>query len=113
VRRADGATLPIERRLFRIVLSDAASVFLAGLRDRSEKKRGEDELEKLAAELRAALEATDDGVLITDQNGVIRGYNHRFAELWALPQELSQQRNDAAIQAWMAQNVIDAASYAD
>jgi diguanylate cyclase (GGDEF)-like protein/PAS domain S-box-containing protein len=112
VRRADGVTLPVERRVSRVVLSDAASIFLVGLRDQSEEKRFEDELEKLVAELRATLESTADGILVTDPNGVIRGYNRRFAELWDLPQELTTQRNDAAIHAWMAQNVVDATTYA-
>ncbi|MDI6749771.1 MAG: EAL domain-containing protein [Rhodocyclaceae bacterium] len=112
VRRADGTTLPVERRVSRIVLSDAASIFLVGIRDQSEERRIEDELEKLVAELRATLESTADGILVTDPNGVIRGYNHRFAELWDLPQELTTQRNDAAIHGWMAQNVVDATTYA-
>lgn len=112
VRRADGTTLPVERRVSRVVLSDAASIYLVGLRDQSEERRIEDELEKLVAELRATLESTADGILVTDPNGVIRGYNRRFAELWSLPQELTTQRNDAAIHAWMAQNVVDATTYA-
>ncbi|NWG31286.1 MAG: EAL domain-containing protein [Rhodocyclaceae bacterium] len=110
--RADGTTRPVERRVSRIALSDATSIFLVGIRDQSEERRIEDELEKLIAELRATLESTADGILVTDPNGVIRGYNHRFAELWDLPQELTTQRNDAAIHGWMAQNVVDATTYA-
>jgi diguanylate cyclase (GGDEF)-like protein/PAS domain S-box-containing protein len=110
--RADGTTRPVERRVSHIALSDATSIFLVGIRDQSEERRIEDELEKLIAELRATLESTADGILVTDPNGVIRGYNHRFAELWDLPQELTTQRNDAAIHGWMAQNVVDATTYA-
>jgi diguanylate cyclase (GGDEF)-like protein/PAS domain S-box-containing protein len=85
---------------------------VVGIRDQSEERRIEGELEKLVAELRATLESTADGILVTDLEEAIRGYNQRFAELWGLPQELMTQRNDAAIHAWMAQNVIDAATYA-
>ncbi len=109
---ANGNTIPVERRVSRITLNDAASIFVVGIRDQSEERRIESELEKLVAELRATLESTADGILVTDLEEVIRGYNQRFAELWCLPQELLTQRNDAAIHAWMAQNVVDAATYA-
>ena len=110
--RANGNTIPVERRVSRITLNDAASIFVVGIRDQSEDRRIEGELEKLVAELRATLESTADGILVTDLEDAIRSYNQRFAELWGLPQELMTQRNDAAIHAWMAQNVLDAATYA-
>lgn len=110
--RADGSTVPVERRVSRITLNDAAAIYIVGIRDQSEERRIEDELEKLVAELRATLESTADGILVTDLDGAIRGYNQRFAELWGLPQELMTQRNDAAIHAWMAQNVVDVTTYA-
>jgi diguanylate cyclase (GGDEF)-like protein/PAS domain S-box-containing protein len=110
--RADGIAVPVERRVSRVTLPDATAVFVVGIRDQTEERRVEGELEKLVAELRATLESTADGILVTDLNGAIRGYNHRFAELWALPQELMTQRDDAAVYAWMAKNVADAAGYA-
>ena len=109
---AGGAAVPVERRVSRVALGDATTVFVVGIRDQSEERRVEGELEKLVAELRATLESTADGILVTDLDGAIRGYNHRFAELWDLPQELMTQRDDAAVYAWMAQHVADAAGYA-
>jgi diguanylate cyclase (GGDEF)-like protein/PAS domain S-box-containing protein len=110
--RKDGSALPIERRVSRIALSDASTVFIVGIRDLSEARRAESELEKLVAELRATLESTADGILVTDFDGAIRGYNHRFAELWGLPQVLMTERDDASIYVWMARNVADAEQYA-
>jgi len=110
--RPNGTTVPVERRVSRITLNDAAAIFIVGIRDQSEERRIESELEKLVAELRATLESTADGILVTDLDGSIRGYNQRFADLWNLPQELMTQRNDSAIHAWMAQNVVDATTYA-
>lgn len=109
---ANGSSVPVERRVSRVVLTDATAVFVVGIRDQSVERRVEGELEKLVAELRATLESTADGILVTDLDGAIRGYNHRFAELWALPQELKTQRDDAAVYTWMARNVADAAGYA-
>jgi diguanylate cyclase (GGDEF)-like protein/PAS domain S-box-containing protein len=110
--RANGTSVPVERRVSRVTLNDAAAIFVVGIRDQSEERRIEGELEKLVAELRATLESTADGILVTDLDGSIRGYNQRFADLWNLPQELMTQRNDGAIHAWMAQNVVDATTYA-
>jgi len=110
--RQDGSALPIERRVSRIALTDASTVFIVGIRDLSEARRAESELEKLVAELRATLESTADGILVTDFDGAIRGYNHRFAELWGLPQVLMTERDDASIYVWMARNVADAEQYA-
>jgi diguanylate cyclase (GGDEF)-like protein/PAS domain S-box-containing protein len=110
--RKDGSSIPVERRVSRIVLTDASTVFVVSIRDLSETRRAESELEQLVAELRATLESTADGILVTDFDGAIRGYNQRFAELWALPQVLMTQRDDAAIYAWMARQVTDAEHYA-
>ena len=108
----DGRTVPVERRVSRVTLGDARSVYVVGIRDQTEERRAETELEKLVAELRATLESTADGILVTDLDGAIRGYNQRFAELWALPQHLLTQRDDSGIYGWLAQNVSDAVHYA-
>jgi diguanylate cyclase (GGDEF)-like protein/PAS domain S-box-containing protein len=110
--RADGSTVSVERRVSRVALTDATSFYLVGVRDQTEQRRVEGELEKLVAELRATLESTADGMLVTDLDGGIRGYNQRFAELWGLPQELMTKRDDAAVYAWMAQHVRDPEQYA-
>ena len=65
--------------------------------DRSEQLRHESELDMLLAELRATLESAADGMLVCDLRGGIRAFNHRFAELWQLPEPLLVQRDDAAI----------------
>ncbi|HTD02828.1 putative bifunctional diguanylate cyclase/phosphodiesterase, partial [Undibacterium sp.] len=63
------------------------------------------------AELRATLESTADGILVTDLDGAIRSYNHLFAKLWGLPEDLLTQRDDAAIYSWMDKCMVDAGHY--
>jgi diguanylate cyclase (GGDEF)-like protein/PAS domain S-box-containing protein len=111
VRRRDGGSVPVERRVSRVWLAPGQAVYVVGVRDLSEQRRAEDELEKLVAELRATLESTADGILVTDLDGGIRGYNQHFAALWELPQELLTGRDDAAIYACMHRGVVDEASY--
>ncbi len=111
LRRDDDTTVQIERRVSRVTLAEGHSIYIVGMRDQTEQRRIEDELEKLIAELRATLESTADGILVADLDGGIRGYNQRFAEMWGLPQELLTQRDDLAIFAWMVKAVLNAEHY--
>ncbi|AKJ28958.1 EAL and GGDEF domain-containing protein [Caldimonas brevitalea] len=111
--RADGSTVAVERRVCRVRFPDGTAVFLVSARDRSEQQRVEDELERRVAELRATLESTADGVLAVDLDGSIRGYNHRFAELWGLPMPLRKRRDGEAVSAWMRNAVADGSGYAE
>ena len=112
LRRADGSTLHVARRVSRVWLSKTETCYIVSVLDQSEQRRAEELLEQIIAELRATLESTADGILATDMDGAIRGYNHRFAEIWGIPDELQTQRDDAAIYAWMGQNVADVDQYA-
>ncbi|MDE1927907.1 MAG: EAL domain-containing protein [Burkholderiales bacterium] len=73
--------------------------------DRSAEHAAESEREILLAELQATLEATADGLLVTDLAGRVRAFNRRYAEIWGLPLALLQAHDDAAVQAWMARSV--------
>lgn len=44
--------------------------------------------------LNAAIEATAEGILVVDLSGKISFYNHKFLELWNIPEELAEQRDD-------------------
>ena len=44
--------------------------------------------------LKATVEATADGILVVDENGKILHSNKRFAQLWNIPDELMETRDD-------------------
>jgi diguanylate cyclase (GGDEF)-like protein/PAS domain S-box-containing protein len=111
LQREDGSTVHVERRVTLVRMGVDNSMFVVAIRDHSGQRRVENELEKLIAELRATLESTADGILVTDLDGAIRSYNHLFAKLWCLPDELLTQRDDAAIYAWMDKCMVDASHY--
>jgi diguanylate cyclase (GGDEF)-like protein/PAS domain S-box-containing protein len=110
---ADGSTIQVERRVTLVRLGTDTSLYVMAIRDHSDQRRVENELEKLIAELRATLESTADGILVTDLDGAIRSYNHLFAKLWGLPDELLTQRDDGAIYAWMDKCMVDASHYSE
>ena len=63
--------------------------------------------------LRSALEATSDGVLIVDGNGRIIEYNHRFTEMWGLPEELAALREDSPLLTLARVQLKDPQAFAD
>ena len=79
---------------------------LVQLCDRTAEHAAEDAREARLVELQATLEATADGILVTDADGRLRSFNQRFAEIWRLPPELLLSRDDVAIQSWMMRSVI-------
>jgi diguanylate cyclase (GGDEF)-like protein len=92
-----------------------ASHALVMLVDRAAEQRTHEERELLLAELQATLEATADGILVTDLHGRVRAFNQRFADIWCMPKALLQERDDVAVQAWMAGALqpTDAMAYAE
>ncbi len=114
VRHADGHTLWVDRRIRWVpgATPDEPGTWVLSMRDLSAQRRGEEERESLLVDLRSTLESTVDGILVTDLAGRIRNFNQRFATMWGIPDELLQQRDDAAVQAWMRRSVSDGAAYA-
>jgi diguanylate cyclase (GGDEF)-like protein/PAS domain S-box-containing protein len=111
LRGADGTAVPVERRVSRARLTADHPVYVVALRDLRQQRRADDELERLLTELRATLESTADGILVSDLNGSIRNYNRNFAALWDLPPDLPADRQDAAIQNHLANSVLDRPHY--
>lgn len=111
LRGADGIAVPVERRVSRVWPEVDRAVYVVGIRDLRQQRRAEDELERLVAELRATLESTADGILVSDLNGDIRNYNRHFAALWDVPEELLLNRNDKALHGHIASRVLDCGLY--
>ena len=110
IARADGTVVPVHRRVSRAEV-DGAPLFIVTMHDFSAQRRAERELEGTSAELRATLESTQDGILVTDLAGRISNFNQRFARMWAIPENLLVQRDDDAVLDWMRRSVVDPNAY--
>ncbi len=110
---ADGRLLHVERSIRAVTVpgAAAASHLLVSLRDRSAEQQAGDASEATSAELRATLESTADGILVTDLAGRIRSFNHRFAQLWDMPEALLEARDDDKVHDWMRRSVDDPEAY--
>ena len=112
LRCADGSAVPVERKVSRVVPEGTdGPLFLVSLRDLRPQRRVEEELESRLAEMRATLESTGDGILVTDPTGGVRNYNRRFIELWGVPADVVDSMNDVQLFAHMACSVEDTDAY--
>ncbi|MFY7903532.1 MAG: diguanylate cyclase domain-containing protein, partial [Rubrivivax sp.] len=102
VGTCDGRTRPVSRsiRVVELPLLDggpAEPLALVTVQDRSAEAQLQGQRELLLAELQGTLEATADGIVVTDLAGRPRVFNRRFAELFELPEALLLSRDDAAL----------------
>jgi diguanylate cyclase (GGDEF)-like protein/PAS domain S-box-containing protein len=75
--------------------------------DVTETKRAEEDLRATLSLLNATLDSTADGILVVDLEGHITSVNRRFAEMWDLPSDLLDQRNDMAALDFVVDKLAD------
>jgi signal transduction histidine kinase len=64
-------------------------------------------LERSVSLLEATLNATADGLLVVDLDGRVVTYNERFVTLWRIPPPLAERRDDAALLAFVLDQLED------
>ena len=67
----------------------------------------EAELRDTLSLLHATLDATADGVLVVDNEGRITSFNRRFVEIWGIPDEILESRDDARAIAYVLEQLHD------
>ena len=60
-------------------------------------EQGERELARSLAILRATLESTTDGILVTESTGKVAAFNSKFLRLWNLPSEFLSNANHGQV----------------
>ncbi|MCW8997184.1 MAG: PAS domain S-box protein, partial [Kangiellaceae bacterium] len=65
--------------------------------DITETKQAEINTKEAMTLLEATLESTDNGILVTSNSGKVLRTNSRFAELWHIPEELIQLKDEKVI----------------
>jgi diguanylate cyclase (GGDEF)-like protein/PAS domain S-box-containing protein len=73
----------------------------------TERKRAEQQLQQSVSLLQATLESTSNGLLVVDTQGAIVSYNHRFLEMWRIPESLLETRNDGKVLAYATPQLKD------
>ena len=71
--------------------------FFVAVEDISKIKESEKKIQNTLNLLEATLESTDNGIMVTDEYGQLIKANHRFAELWQIPDALIAEADADAI----------------
>ena len=73
--------------------------------------RRTEDLSRTASLLGATLESTADGILAADGMGHITLFNRRFVELWRIPKDIAESRDDDRALAHMVKQLRDPESF--
>lgn len=83
-------------------------IFYEGaIEDISERTRMEQDREASLSLLRATLESTWDGLLVVDLQGRIIEFNERFVDMWQIPREVLDDRDDERALGAVLENLKD------
>lgn len=97
------------------VYSERDLEFLARVGDQIalaiERKHSEQELHFKNLILTTQQEATIDGILVVGNDGKIVSHNLRFLEMWEIPPDLVEKKDDAPLLAFVAGKVADPESF--
>ena len=98
-----------------VAVQNANAILLARKRAEEELVRAKEALELRTRELahslammRATLESTTDGILVTDQHGRVTDFNERYLAMWRLPREAVVSRRHHEVMASLGQQLADA-----
>ena len=107
-RRQDGAVLPVEQQVYLLHGDpDQPPGLWAFVRDITERRQAEVELEESLSLSKATLESTADGLLVVNRQGRIMSSNEKFRELWRIPEDIVASRDDDRALAYVLDQLAD------
>ncbi len=108
---SDGSVLAVQKRIS-VIASAVQPLLLVCFQKIAETLSIQDALSRSTSLLSATLEATADGILVTRVDGGISNMNHRFAQMWGIPDALIDAGIDADIHAYLQSEVLHPDAYA-
>lgn len=108
--RRDGQEFPIELSIAAI-RSAAGVEFSAFVTDITSRKKAEGDLRQNLSLLESTLESTAEGILVVDEGGKIVTTNQRFAQLWGIPADVIESRDDDRAIGFVLDQLVDPESF--
>ena len=85
--------------------------FVVIVNEFTERKLTSDAMKNTLSLLNATLDSTADGLLVVDREGIIVKWNHKFASMWHIPEEILLVKDDALVIQFIRTQLIDAAQF--
>ncbi|MCI0634833.1 MAG: PAS domain-containing protein, partial [Actinobacteria bacterium] len=79
--------------------------------DITDRRAAVAELERSVALLRATIDATADGILVVDAGGKMVHFNRRFVDMWKIPTDIVESRDENRALAFVLEQLRDPAAF--
>jgi PAS domain S-box-containing protein len=91
LRHTGSESVPFELTIVNLVDDPTVGGYLISAHDITARAAAELGLRNALSLLTATLDSTADGILVVDRAGQITSFNHRFTEMWGLPDSVRQR----------------------
>ena len=96
--KKDGSIIDIDISISVLKNSEGKTTGSVGVfRDITERKKAKERLERSFSLLHATLESTADGILVVDNEGKVASFNHKFVEMWRIPEDVMGTQDDNTV----------------
>ncbi len=107
-RQKNGTEFPVFLSSSTILDENGSPVALIGItQDITDRKLAEEKINQTLSLLNATLESTADGILVVDINGKVTGINQKFIQMWKIPAELLNTKEDINILSFVKDQLIN------
>ncbi len=104
--RRNGVAFPVEASVRRIDIG-GEKFFQAIIRNITERKQAEEQLQFSNALLTTAYETSIDGILVVDAFGKMISFNRQFVNMWDIPAEIVESKSDDLALQYVLDKVVD------
>jgi PAS domain S-box-containing protein len=104
----NGNILDIEDRGFILRSKNGVAKRIIGAATNITKRNEfKNSLQDAYSNLQAVLESTADGILVVDKNGKVINYNNKFTELWQLPNNILEKKDDQILLNFVTNQLVN------
>lgn len=94
-KRKDGSEIPVEVILQYVASETGEDLFVAMVRDYSERVKAQEALQENLSLLSSTFEATAEGILVVDLDNNIVTHNKKFVEIFKIPEEIISTKDNS------------------